>query len=362
MSQSLTTIEQVFRPVISAAFKSLENKTYDTNREDYMDVLLEDLFTILFPKKEALITTAVTAPTSPPKEKKKPGPKPKESPPKAESSPPKEKKKSGPKPKASKTEGEGETSPPKEKKKPGPKPKDKESPPKANPSPKTPPKEEEKKKPGPKPKLDENGNPVNKPRQRSPPKAEEEKKKPGPKPKLDDNGNPVNKPRSRSPKSEPAPTSPPKLPPSPVNVAKIDPTIRKKLKEAAKELKVTYEKEQDATFLTWVNSLSPEEFKELGDEYPKRYFQKDTATTPSPSPVLPPQPPTPNKKETESKEEQEVESELVEVYGEKGESYWLDKQTGRIYEGEGEFDPEVGYDNYKPLGYAGEGPFKNIKV
>jgi len=70
----------------------------------------------------------------------------------------------------------------------------------------------ERKKPGPKPKLDENGNPIRKPR--SPKSAvspdslasspTKEKKKPGPKPKLDENGQPIKKAKSPKKKEEPA--------------------------------------------------------------------------------------------------------------------------------------------------------------
>jgi len=71
----------------------------------------------------------------------------------------------------------------------------------------------ERKKPGPKPKLDENGNPIRKPRS---PKSvvspdslasspAKEKKKPGPKPKLDENGEPIKK--VKSPKKTEEPTA-----------------------------------------------------------------------------------------------------------------------------------------------------------
>lgn len=311
MSLKLKSIESVFRPVIAAAFKSLESKTYDTSREDYMDVLLEDLFQILFPKPKETEKKKPKSPTTPTEE-----------------------------------------APTKEKKKP-------KSPPKT-------PEQTEKKKPGPKPKVDENGNRINSPRNRSP-KPEEEKKKPGPKPKLDENGNPINPPRNRKKKEE-APAPPPSpvkkedvpLPPSPIHIKKVDPTIRKKLKESAKKNKMSFEKEDETKFLEWVNALSVEEFKANEAVITDKYFESLTkATVPPPSPKNPPQPPKPT---TESKEEEE-ESDLTEAFGEKGESYWVDKQTGRVYEGEGEIDEETGaYANYKPLGYLGEGVFKNLKV
>lgn len=237
MSQ-LVSIESVLRPVISAAFKSLETKTYDTSREDYMDVLLEDLFQILFPHNATTTATPVATTTTV-------------------------------------TTGAGQVI---EKKKPGPKPRTKEHPP---------------------------------------------------------------------------------LPPSPVNIQKVDPkTLRKKLNDAAKKYKIKYTRDNDAEFLEWANRLTPEEFKELNDndKLAEQYFVNQTSTTTvaAPSPPNPPQPP---------QKEEETETQLKEVFGDKGESYWVDTQTGRIYEGEGELDKETGaYSNYKPLGYVGEGPFKNIKV
>jgi hypothetical protein len=318
MSLKLKSIESVFRPVITAAFKSLESKTYDTTREDYMDILLEDLFQILFPKPKETEKKKPKSPTQP-----------------AVTTPTEEKKKPGPKPKTPPQSSEAEP--------------------------------KEKAKPGPKPKVDENGNRINSPRNRSP-KPEEEKKKPGPKPKLDENGNPINPPRNRKKKEPtpvPPPPSPPKkenvpLPPSPVHIKKVDPTIRKKLKESAKKNKMEFEKEHETKFLEWVNNLSVEEFKANETEITDKYFESLTkATVPPPSPQNPPLPPTP----TKQKEEESVESELTEAFGPKGESYWVDKQTGRVYEGEGEIDQETGaYANYKPLGYVGEGVFKNLKV
>lgn len=238
MSQQLLSIETVLRPVISAAFKALETKTYDTSREDYMDVLMEDLFQILFPNSNNNTTVTTTT-----------------------------------------TNGAGQVI--------------------------------EKKKTGPKKKE----------------KVEEKKEKHPP------------------------------LPPSPVNIQKVDPTLRKKLNDAAKKYKVKYTRENDGEFLEWANRLTPEEYKELHEteKLAEQYFVTQTSTTTAPpSPPNPPQPPPVTEEE---------ETNLKEVFGNNGESYWVDKQTGRIYEGEGEMDKETGaYPNYKPLGYVGEGSFKNIKV
>lgn len=61
------------KQAITAAFKSLEDKTYDVERKDFLDVLLADLFTVLFPHN----SEPVPAPT---KAKAKKAEKPKKEP------------------------------------------------------------------------------------------------------------------------------------------------------------------------------------------------------------------------------------------------------------------------------------------
>jgi hypothetical protein len=54
MSSTTTiTMEHAMKQAITAAFKALENKTYDVERDDFLDVLLADLFEKLFPGSPA---------------------------------------------------------------------------------------------------------------------------------------------------------------------------------------------------------------------------------------------------------------------------------------------------------------------
>ena len=140
------TIEHTIRTALHGAFKTLEKKTYDTERDDFLDVLLEDVMDILFPKQtkvaEAKLPTVDDLVDSMTKmkieEEKKPEPV-EEKKPEPEK---KEKKKPGPKPKAKKEEKpaepveekkpepveekkEEEKKPVKQRVKPGPKPKPK---------------------------------------------------------------------------------------------------------------------------------------------------------------------------------------------------------------------------------------------
>ncbi len=46
------------KQAITAAFKSLENKTYDVESDGFLDALLADLFTVLFPRDSAVPTPA----------------------------------------------------------------------------------------------------------------------------------------------------------------------------------------------------------------------------------------------------------------------------------------------------------------
>ena len=55
------------KQAITAAIKSLDGKTYDVERDDFLDVLLADLFGILFPHDSAV--PAAAAPPAEPKKK-----------------------------------------------------------------------------------------------------------------------------------------------------------------------------------------------------------------------------------------------------------------------------------------------------
>jgi hypothetical protein len=68
MSSTTTiTMEHAMKQAITAAFKSLENKTYDVESDGFLDALLADLFGILFPRDSAV--PAVAAPAAEPKKK-----------------------------------------------------------------------------------------------------------------------------------------------------------------------------------------------------------------------------------------------------------------------------------------------------
>lgn len=66
-STTTTTMEHAMKQAITAAFKSLENKTYDVESDGFLDALLADLFTVLFPHDSAV--PAVAAPSAEPKKK-----------------------------------------------------------------------------------------------------------------------------------------------------------------------------------------------------------------------------------------------------------------------------------------------------
>jgi hypothetical protein len=68
MSSTTTiTMEHAMKQAITAAFKALEGKTYDVERDDFLDVLLADLFSTLFPHDSTV--PAVAAPAAEPKKK-----------------------------------------------------------------------------------------------------------------------------------------------------------------------------------------------------------------------------------------------------------------------------------------------------
>jgi hypothetical protein len=114
------TIEFAIRTALHGAFKTLEKKTYDVERQDFLDVLLEDVMDILFPKQtkvsEVSVPTVEDAKIEEPAEEKKPEPE------------KKERKKPGPKPKPQpepETAPEPAPEPVRQRVKPGPKPKPK---------------------------------------------------------------------------------------------------------------------------------------------------------------------------------------------------------------------------------------------
>jgi len=77
MSTTTTiTMEHAMKQAITAAFKALENKTYDVERDDFLDVLLADLFEKLFPGSPAPAVAAPEPKKKAPKKAKKVDPEP----------------------------------------------------------------------------------------------------------------------------------------------------------------------------------------------------------------------------------------------------------------------------------------------
>ena len=53
-----SAMNQAMKKAITDAIKTLENKKYDTTREDFLNLLLGDMFTILFPGDSAVVPDA----------------------------------------------------------------------------------------------------------------------------------------------------------------------------------------------------------------------------------------------------------------------------------------------------------------
>jgi hypothetical protein len=70
-STTTTTMEHAMKQAITAAFKSLENKTYDVESDGFLDALLADLFTVLFPHDSAVPAEAPESKKKAPKKAKK---------------------------------------------------------------------------------------------------------------------------------------------------------------------------------------------------------------------------------------------------------------------------------------------------
>ncbi len=138
----------------------------------------------------------------------------------------------------------------------------------------------------------------------------------------------------------PLPASPkPKKAKAPegANLPKIDPTWRKHLKKADKE----HAKELEPALLTYLNAMTAEEFNsKTAEEHVATFLTKK-----------------PEVQEDDGK----VEADLEEVDFE-GKTYYVNPETKRVYEGEGVYDEEVGWTNYKPVGYVGMAAFAEMKL
>jgi hypothetical protein len=121
------------------------------------------------------------------------------------------------------------------------------------------------------------------------------------------------------------------------NLAKIDPTWRKHLKNADKD----NAKELEPELLTYLNALSKEEFNaKKAEEHIADFVaaRKPKAAEP---------------------EKVEADLDVVEF---NGKEYYVNPETKRVYEGEGECDAEGNWTNYKGVGYVGMAAFADMKL
>jgi len=200
MDSTITiTMESALRAAISAAFKTLDGKTYPQDGpKDMLDMILDDVFAVLFPRPAAVEHEFLTLPASPVSEEPK----------------------VGEKRKADKMSGAGE-----------------------------------KKKKEPKTRLID----VAEPAEAVEPKPEPEKKKRGPKPKA--SLEQLTEAMAGLTVAEPAPEpekkkSRKKKEPTPGDVEKLNPTETRKLKEISTELNVPADKKE---FIAYLNTMTAEE-------------------------------------------------------------------------------------------------------
>ena len=117
------------------------------------------------------------------------------------------------------------------------------------------------------------------------------------------------------------------------NLPKMDPTWRKHLKKADKD----HAKELEPSLLEYLNAMSKEDFNaKSAEEHVAAFLTK----------------PVEDGKELTDVEEVEFE----------GKTYYVNPETKRVYEGEGVYDEEVGWTNYKAVGYVGMAAFAEMKL
>jgi hypothetical protein len=126
------------------------------------------------------------------------------------------------------------------------------------------------------------------------------------------------------------------------NLAKIDPTWKKHLKHADKD----HAKELEPALLTYLNALSKDDFnaKKAEDHVADFIASRESRVT----------------KAVEA-DDGKVEADL-DVVDFNGKEYYVNPETKRVYEGEGTYDEETGWTNYKPVGYVGMAAFEDMKV
>jgi RNA polymerase primary sigma factor len=129
------------------------------------------------------------------------------------------------------------------------------------------------------------------------------------------------------------------------NLAKVDPTWRKHLKTAAKAAGKEASKEMEAALLTHLNGLTKEEFNaKKAEEHVSAFLAAPVAAA------------------ADAPEVAKVPANL-EVVEFEGKDYYVNPETKRVYEGEGEEDPETGgWTNYKPVGYVGMAAFTEMTL
>jgi len=147
--------------------------------------------------------------------------------------------------------------------------------------------------------------------------------------------------------AEPAPAEPPKekkarkpKAAADANLAKIDPTWRKHLKNADKE----HAKELEPELLTYLNALSKEDFNAKKAE---EHIADFVAAR------------KPKAAEPESDGKVEADLDVVEF---NGKEYYVNPETKRVYEGEGECDADGNWTSYKGVGYVGMAAFADMKL
>lgn len=120
------------------------------------------------------------------------------------------------------------------------------------------------------------------------------------------------------------------------NLPKIDPTWRKHLKKADKD----HAKELEPELLAYLNAKTKEEFNGKSAE---EHIAEFIASRAKPS------------------DDGKVETDL-EIVEFEGKEYYVNPETKRVYEGEGVYDEEVGWTNYKAVGYVGMAAFAEMTL
>lgn len=121
------------------------------------------------------------------------------------------------------------------------------------------------------------------------------------------------------------------------NLPKMDATWRKHLKHADKD----HAKDLEPQLLTYLNAMSKEEFNSKKAEEHIAEFLASRGRKAS--------------------EVEKVETDLTEVDFQ-GKTYYVNPETRRVYEGEGEYSDDVGWSNYKGVGYVGMAAFADMKL